>query len=149
MVTTVEDPEKYWAPSEFCQVCGDASVVGSYLCHRCRHLMRRVETRKGSSSRGRRVDMHARLRALQRQWDQEIKAFRCHYTGIALADAHGSRRSATWEHVQPGDESSVVLVADVVNKMKGDLSEDAFRQLVLALAKHFEEPGFDEDAFPN
>jgi hypothetical protein len=92
--------------------------------------------------------MGARLAALQRQWDPKAGAFRCHYTGITLIDAHGSRRSATWEHVTPGDESSVVLVADVVNKMKGDLTEEEFRVFVRALARHFDEPGFDEGLFP-
>ncbi len=63
-------------------------------------------------------------------------------------DTHGSRRSATWEHVIPGDESSVVLVADLINKMKGDMQEDEFRSVVTALARFFSEGYFDETAFP-
>jgi hypothetical protein len=92
--------------------------------------------------------MAARLAALNRQWDPEAGAFRCHYTGLVLTLVWGSRRSASWEHRTPGDESSVVLVADLVNKMKGDMDEDQFRRVVLALARHFETPGFDEAQFP-
>jgi hypothetical protein len=140
--------EEYWTPSLSCKVCGAPSVPRSYLCVRCRHLMRRVETRKDASGRGRKIDMSARFRSMQEQWDSGIGAFRCYYTRIPLVDAHGSRRSATWEHVTPGDESSVVLVADLINKMKGDMQEGEFRTVVTALAAFFSEGSFDESAFP-
>ena len=92
--------------------------------------------------------MTARLAALHRQWDRKAGAFRCYYTGLVLREDWGSRRSASWEHRTPGDESSVVLVADLVNKMKGDLTEDEFRRVVQALARHFETSRFDEAEFP-
>lgn len=92
--------------------------------------------------------MAARLAALHDQWDPIAGAFRCYYTDLVLTEDWGSRRSASWEHRTPGDESSVVLVADLVNKMKGDLTEEEFRIIVRAMARHFDEPGFDERLFP-
>ena len=62
-----------------------------------------------------------------------IEAFRCFYSDIPLVTEPGTRRSATWEHRTPNDESSVVLVADVVNKMKGNLTDAEFRRIVRAL----------------
>ena len=138
----------YWAPSASCRGCGEPSIPRSYVCPRCRRLLQRVETRKDAGGRGRKIDIAARLAAMHRQWDTEAAAFRCLYTGLTLTDSHGSRRSATWEHRIPGDESSVVLVADLVNKMKGDMTEHEFRRVVQALARHFEAPGFDEGDFP-
>jgi len=85
---------------------------------------------------------------LQEQWDSEINALRCHYTGLPLTGPHGSRRYATWEHVVPGDESSVVLVADLINKMKSDMTGDEFTEMVRALARRFDGQAFDESAFP-
>jgi len=84
------------------------------------------------------------------QWNDEAKAFLCHFTDLPLTDrVPGSRTSATWEHLTPGDPWSVVLAADLVNKMKGNMTEAQFRRMVVALADHFRtnEP-FDRKAFP-
>jgi hypothetical protein len=137
-----------WSPSPECRVCDHPSVAGSYLCSRCRNLRDRVDTRKDALGKGRTIDKAARRRALIEQWSADIDGFRCHYTGVKLSHDYGSRRYATWEHREPGDESSVVLVADLVNKMKGDMSEAEFKKLVRALARHFDEESFDESAFP-
>lgn len=85
---------------------------------------------------------------MRRQWDPEVGAFRCHYTGVPLDDQSGSRRYATWEHLTPGDESNVVLVADLVNRMKSDMTDAEFRAIVKALARHFDGDNFDHSAFP-
>lgn len=85
---------------------------------------------------------------MKRQWDFELGVFRCHYTGIPLDGQRGSRRYATWEHLTPGDEYDVVLVADLVNRMKTDMSDAEFRGLVQALARHFDGATFDSSAFP-
>jgi hypothetical protein len=82
------------------------------------------------------------------QWSNERQAFLCAYTGVALDETNGNTRYATWEHRQPGDESSVVLVADLVNRMKGDMTETEFSSMVRALADHFRGEAFDESAFP-
>jgi hypothetical protein len=84
------------------------------------------------------------------QWDREEKAFLCYFTGLPLTDAPGSRRSLTWEHLIPGDPWKVVLAADLVNKMKANMTEAEFKKMVLALAEHFAESGkpFDREAFP-
>lgn len=69
--------------------------------------------------------------------------------GIALSEKSGTRRYATWEHVMPGNASSVVLTADLIDKMKCDSSEQEFRTLVRALAAaDFDPQEFDESAFP-
>ena len=138
-----------WSPSPNCKGCDRESVPGSYLCNRCRRLRDRIQTRKDAFGRGRKVDKEARRKALFSQWDPAIGAFRCYYTGIALTDNFGSRRYATWEHRDVGDESSVVLVADLVNKMKSDMTEDEFGAMIRALCRHFDGQPFDESAFPS
>ncbi len=85
---------------------------------------------------------------MKRQWDPEIEAYRCHYTGIPLDAAHGTRRHATWEHLVPGNESSVVLVADLINQMKSDMTDAEFKTMVTALARCFEGTPFESEAFP-
>jgi hypothetical protein len=104
--------------------------------------------RKDALGKGRRVNMEARRKAMSSQWDAAVGAFRCFYTGVPLTENYGSRRYATWEHREPGDESTVVLVADLVNKMKSDLKEDEFRAMVHALSRYFDRQLFDESAFP-
>jgi hypothetical protein len=42
----------------------------------------------------------------------------------------------------------VGVFADLVNRMKTDLSEEDFRRMVAALARKFENGEFDESAFP-
>jgi hypothetical protein len=138
-----------WPASPGCQVCGRHSVPGSYLCDVCRGLMHRIDTGKDAVGRRRRVDREARRKALSKQWDPAIRAFRCHYTGIALTEGPGGRRSVTWEHRDPGDASGVVLVADLVNKMKGHMREDEFRTMVHALSRCFDGQPFEESSFPS
>src|SRR5205814_3074892 len=113
----------------------------------CRHLLNRVDTRRDTLGKGVKPNKDARFWAMKRQWDPEIEAFRCAYTDIAMTLDPGSRRSATWEHGTPGVESSVVLVTDLVNKMKADMKEPEFKTMVRALARRFDGE-FDESAFP-
>ena len=134
--------------SATCTICQEVSIPRSYLCIRCRALRERIETRKRPDGRGRKVDSDARLWAMRDQWDENERVFRCKYTGVPLSEVPGSRRYATWEHVTPGDEASVVLVADLVNKMKGDMTEPEFRDMVAALARRFEGHDFDPNDFP-
>lgn len=136
------------SPSATCTICQEVSILGSYLCVRCKALKERIETRKGPDGKGRRADSDARLWAMWDQWDEKERVFRCKYTAVPLSEVRGSRRYATWEHATPGDEASVVLVADLVNKMKVDLTETEFRDMVATLARHFEGHDFDPNDFP-
>ena len=42
-----------------------------------------------------------------------------------------------------------MLVADLVNRMKSDMTHDEFRAMVTALARHFDGSDFDDAAFPD
>jgi len=137
--------DPYWKASPACRVCGKPSSPGSYLCERCRPVIGRFNIRGG---RARPIDKPARLRTMQAQYDEDIDAFRCYFTGIALDLAAGSRRSAEWAHLVPGDDSSEVLACKLANRMQADLTEDEFRAFVVVLARHFEGRPFDETAFP-
>ena len=110
--------------------------------------MARLETRKDAQGRGRPVDKQARLRAMQQQFDPSIDGYRCYFTGMPLDLVAGTRRSAEWTHLTPGDESSVVLACKLINRMQTDLTESEFASLVKALARRFEGAPFDESAFP-
>ena len=142
----MSDPHR--AASTTCRACGGQSVAGSYLCARCRPIMGRIETRKDPQGRGRAVDKQARMRAMKRQFDPSIDGYRCYFSNVPLELAAGTRRSAEWAHLTPGDEGSVVLACKLVNRMQTDLTEPEFEALVKALARRFEGEPFDESAFP-
>jgi hypothetical protein len=134
------EPLRSLPPLPPCIVCNRASVPNSPYCESCRRLLNR-----GPKP----FNRQARLRALCEQWDPEIGGFRCYFTDAKMIEDDGRRRrSATWEHLAPGNESSVVLVARVINTMKTDMTEDEFERIVRALAKAFEGRQFDESAFP-
>jgi hypothetical protein len=123
-----------------CWVCRRPSGLKKY-CPICDGLLRR--TRKGQ-----RPNMAARRDALHEQWNEDLQAFTCKYTSIVLTH-DGGARNAEWEHVIPGVESSVVLVAAVVNRMKGDLTEDQWDAMIGALyALRIQGKPFDESALP-
>ena len=93
-------------------------------------------------------DKDARREALWDQWDETHQAFMCKSTGIALKH-NGGARYPEWEHRTPGDESSVVLVAALVNRMKADLTEDQWDAMIRALyARRIEGKPFNESAIP-
>ena len=140
--------ERDFSPSPNCRVCGRESTRGSYLCVICRRLLDRIDTRRDAAGVAWGIDKAARFQVLCEQWDASAAAFRCYYTGVLLNHSYGSRRYATWEHRIPGDKSTVVLVADLVNKMKSDMSEEDFRSMVRELANHFVGKQFHESAFP-
>jgi hypothetical protein len=123
-----------------CSVCRRQSGLKKY-CSICDGLLRR--TRKGQKP-----NMTARRDALHEQWNEDLQAFTCKYTSIRL-DHNGGARNAEWEHVIPGVESSVVLVAALVNRMKGDLTEDQWDAMIGALyALRIQGKPFDESALP-
>jgi predicted RNA-binding Zn-ribbon protein involved in translation (DUF1610 family) len=135
--------------SENCTVCGTASHPGSFLCPRCRRIYRRNDTRRTEDGAGRKPDIDARVLAMQKQWRPHLDAFECHYTEVALNEEAGTTRFATWEHLTPGDEGSVVLVADLVNRMKADMTDAEFRRMTKALARKFGGGDFDASVFPD
>ena len=63
--------------------------------------------------------------------------------GIIIVDSRVSRRHVALE---PAGED-VVLVTDLVNKMKTSMTDEEFKTLVRALAAHFENQPFDESAW--
>lgn len=135
--------------SDGCVICEDPKHPQAYACDRCRRILRRVEMRRDPSGKLRKPDREARIRALQEAWDPEARCFRCHYTRIAL-ETHDllDHRYLSLEHQTPGDETEIVVVSALLNRMKTDLSDEEFRQMVAALARRFEGEDFDERAFP-
>jgi hypothetical protein len=119
-----------------CDVCHLRVAGDAWRCDRCRKLYKRGDARKLPDGTPWKIDRPARLKAMRRQWDPRIKAFRCAYTNLPLTSDYGPLH-ATWEHRKPGDPSSVVLVAWLVNDMKTDLSERDFKKMIRALAAHF------------
>jgi len=106
--------------------------------------------RRDSLGKLRKPDREARKRALRKAWSPDARCFRCHYTGIALnTDDHHDHRYLSLEHQTPGDETKIVVVSALINRMKTDLSDREFRRMVSALARKFEGEDFDEAAFPD
>jgi hypothetical protein len=88
---------------------------------------------------------------MREQWDERAQAFRCHYTRLLLSEDPHDSRFVTWEHRQPGEDSTAVLVAHLVNHMKSDLGEEEFRRVVTELALTLADPNhtFDEAVLPS
>jgi hypothetical protein len=105
--------------------------------------------RRDSLGKLRKPDREARKKALKEAWDSDARCFRCHYTDIALnTDDHRDHRYLSLEHQTPGNETEIVVVSALINRMKTDLSDREFRRIVSALARKFEGENFDEAAFP-
>jgi hypothetical protein len=143
-VSVNEQVNPYWRPSPTCWVCAEPSSGEStaYLCIRCKEVLhgeRLTATQKD-----------VRIRHMRDQWERHGD-FLCSYTGVKLdLEDPSSVRFREWEHAKPGDETSVVLAAALVNRMKCYLDVDAFRRMVIALADHFTtNTPFDVDAWPN
>ena len=120
--------------------CGEPSGLRLY-CPRCEGVL-------GRKRKGQKPDMAARRDALHAQWNKRRKAFICAYTGIALTHKGGAS-NAEWEHRIPRDESSVVLVAALVNRMKADLTEDQWDAMIAALyALRIKHKPFKKSALP-
>ena len=106
--------------------------------------------RRDSLGKLRKPDREARKKALKEAWDSDARRFRCHYTGITLdTDDHRDHRYLSLEHQTPGNETEIVVVSALLNRMKTDLSDGEFRRMVGALARSFKGENFDEKAFPD
>jgi len=67
-----------------CDVCHLRVSGDAWRCDRCRKLYKRGDSRKLPDGKAWPIDRPARLRAMRRQWDPKIKAFRCAYTDLPL-----------------------------------------------------------------
>lgn len=133
-----------------CAVCGGVKNHDAYACARCKPILDRIESRRLQSGIVRRADRQARIDALTASWDAEGGCFRCHYTGVALAeDDHRDDRYLSWERRTRGDESSVVVTSALVSRMMTDLSEQEFQRMVAGLHSRFSGGAFDEAAYPD
>src|SRR5436190_17370260 len=115
--------------SKRCLVCDDPSDPKHY-CARC-NLLRGDDKQMSPTAR------KARLDAMHEQWDSSAHAFRCHYTNVVLNHNEGSAWHAEWEHVTPDDDSTLVIAAGVVNRMKANLTVEQFRDMIAALNAYF------------
>jgi len=134
------------SPVGECEVCHLPAPGMAWRCERCAKLYKRGEVRKKPDGTRWGIDKRARLATMKKQWKDG--AFRCAYTDLRLTEDFGPLH-ATWEHKNPGDPSSVVLVAWLINDMKTDLSHNDFKKMVRALASHFDEARpFNPNALP-
>ena len=114
----------------------------AYLCARCKRVLRPEKLT------GEQKDF--RIRHMRDQWKRH-RDFLCTYTGVKLElEDDSSVLFREWEHGTPGEESSVVLAAALVNRMKCNMEVDDFERMVIALADRFKDgTPFDPDAWPN
>jgi len=82
-----EDAEQL-ADSRECLVC-QRPCGAKHYCRICEGLL-------GRKRKGRKSDMAARRDALYEQWNKDLQAFICKYTGIALTH-NGGARNAEWD----------------------------------------------------
>jgi hypothetical protein len=125
-----------------CKICERSSGRWEY-CDDCYILVERLKDLEGR-------DMERGREVMRRQWDAARQAFICEYTGIELS-LQGGARDAEWEHRdRKHDPTDVVLVAAVVNRMKGDLTIPEWEAMIRALYRYRIEGDrpFDESALP-
>jgi transposase InsO family protein len=72
-----------------CDVCHLRVAGDAWRCDRCRKLYKRGDARKLPDGTPWKIDRPARLKAMRRQWDPRIKAFRCAYTNLPLNSDYG------------------------------------------------------------
>jgi hypothetical protein len=73
---------------------------------------------------------------MKNSWNGEF--FRCYYSGARLVENDsGSPRYVTLEHSTPRNEEDIVIAASLINDMKSNMDERAFREIVICLAEHF------------
>lgn len=134
-----------------CAVCDAEKHHGVSTCAHCKRILDRVETRRDASGTLRRADHAARLRAMRESWRDG--AFHCYYTGVALIDdtrRFRDHRYLVFENRIPGDEASVVVTCALISRMKTNLTDRQFQDMVRELARTFDHGGpFDERAFPD
>ena len=128
---------------KLCEVCGDLIHPQAYCCKRCKKFLDRLDTRRHIVR-----NKKARLEALKNGFNKTGKYFECHYTHIRLEENDSkSPRYLSFDHVVPRDESEMVIVAQLINDMKSDMSDEEFRSMVKQLASHFGGDEFDENMF--
>lgn len=129
-------------PSPACEVCdAPPRAVGSHLCGRCWTLLHRKDAKR--RKRGWKIDGEVRLSAMKKQYDKKAGGFICKLTGVKLSDQPTSPLRPTWEHLVPGDPSTAVLAASILNHMKSDLTRSQFKSVVTELARLFADPSRD------
>jgi hypothetical protein len=120
------------APVSKCIICDD--VLRNYLakyCRRCANIMARVGTRG-------KAETAAQVAALRKAWDKEDECFRCYYSGIRLNDDNPrDPRYVTFDLTALEKGADLVVTAALIHEMKGNLSEEEFKEIVRQLAKHF------------
>jgi len=119
------DPALRLVDVQYCDICGSTPLRYSLYCARCNRLVQR-HGRVGSQRN-----------AFKASYNKELDAFLCYYTKIPLEI---TGRYGPWhlslDHRTPGDESSQVVAALWVNRLKTYLSELQFRAVIRSLANH-------------
>jgi len=118
--------------SKPCEVCQILTARGplARLCQRCDRIAKRVDPRHTGNR-------NARIRALKNSWDGQV--FRCFYSGVSLVENDsGHPRYITLDHRTPRNEEDIVISSSLINDMKTYMNEEAFKEIVIALARHFE-----------
>ena len=119
-------------PISNCIIC-DAVLRHSLAkyCRRCGNIMQRIES-------GGKADIEARVKVLQKAWDADNEAFRCHYSGIRLVDDDPKDpRYITFDYVNPLRNGELVVTAALIRHMKLYITTDEFTAIISQLAKHF------------
>ena len=110
-----------------CEVCErPCRTHQATLCPRCMRIRDRWGAGKGP-----------RTVALKAAWNRELGAFVCHYSGAVLTDDPACPWYLSFDHRTPGDDSDLVVCAQLVNHFKSNLTEPEFRWLVIQLGERF------------
>lgn len=116
-----------------CKICGKEITSSHSYCQRCKGLLRR----KPDITRT--TKTRALLSAIRNH------EFHCHYTGIPLLTNKCDKNKArylTFDHRTPRNNNDIVTCAALINDMKSDMNEDEFKNAILEVAKHFQNPTY-------
>lgn len=125
-----------------CDICGEEHFEATKSCGACNKVVSKYKNKtKYSMEKVRKALTHAYS---QKDTDNNESYFKCEYTKIKSKfnnkkETLGTSKDAlvlTLDHKNSGDEELIVSL-NIINKMKGDIPHNEFKDFVMTLGSHF------------
>jgi hypothetical protein len=114
----------------FCEICGEKPLPRAKYCKRCSWIVYHAG------------ENLARVAALKRARNRELKVFICRYTGLVIVlDDIGSPVYINFDHVRPGVKGRLEAVVAFINRMKTAMTKREFDRVMRELARFKREGG--------
>lgn len=137
-----------------CDVCGDDFEDIDPNLQSCRKCQSIIKKYKGSSSKKKKyppVNVKIALRKAYSHKEYDDVYFKCEYTGI-VSKFNDSNKTVghfedpfvlTLDHIYPNQKELVVSL-NIINKMKGNIPPNEFKEIIIALGDFFKQETRDK-----